>query len=243
MKSDTVNTLRKKYPPLCKIKRTGKANGKKKEFNNEGSFYYSAFMLQLAKTMITIFNEMNQHHYLAIERLNGSIRQAKEDFEHQASVLTSAMNFAENVIASKGDASGAYQALYNQNKGKYNSCKSNARRSILQYKNEAALHGKEIEYSLELEKAFADELIAIYWQRAKAYFRKLDCVPPSFFDLRDLAGLYVPPIRIDETEISDTAEYERLEGIVSLPPPQRLSLLDPIRVAGAQDSINEEEDL
>ena len=219
MSKSSAKLREEKYPSRWTTKSTAKKNGKARmEFNLYEPYgvYVSPFMLRMVTIMISIVKELTEDNYHAIEQANAQIRQLKATYEAQATLKARAMTNAKINAERPGANRIAHEALYVKARGDYESYRADTKGKMAQQVSVIRTHKRVIENCADSETTYCNEILALYWEVAKKYFRKLDANPPSLHCLTAIAELGMPEIQMEDTSLTDVSEYFRNEAALSL---------------------------
>jgi len=234
-----------KFPSKREIKAEAKRDGRTKNFSFSKThrFFYSAYMLTLVKIMVALVKVAVARNYDAIAKINGEIKETQDEFEVKALKSTKKMSAAKNAMRrARGLEVYALETVYANAKYEYELCRGEAKRKVSKKIGEAEIHKKQIEVRAEAEMANCETVIAVYWDKAKKYFKRLDACPPSVYELMDIANVFISSPDIEVGDITDTEEYLRNEGISYLPPiPHNLLDCNIPRMQVADSELNDEE--
>jgi hypothetical protein len=208
--------LDEKLPSKGKIISTAKAVRVKKdafEQSNPYELWITPFMQDLVKITIAIFKKQTAHFYLAIEKLNGEIRQIQDVFELAAIVETNIMHNVEGRKLIQGNCIDInLLSVYHNADSRYKKHRVEAKKTRNEKISEAELIKKQIESYADTLTANCEAAIALFWKvaRDKHWSKRIPGTPPTVYQLMDIAHVYITPVEIDRTEVADTAEYLRL---------------------------------
>ena len=234
------------FPSKAQITKAAKADRVNKEAfvqSERHKIWRTAFILNLFKIAGAVFKRNTADIYMAILRLNSEIQQVQDDFEMAVIGAVKTMRDAKEEMQGAGNLN--LRRIYNGAKHQYEVCRGNAKKTLSQKKSEAELKRKQMENYADTLMSDCESAIALYWKIAREKFKRLGATPPSVRDLMEIADVsfYVP--EIDRTELSDTAEYLRLEDNYNLAPIPR-HLIDfntPQMMVANDENTNSEEEV
>jgi hypothetical protein len=219
-KETLAKKLRGKYPWEFQIKSFAKKDGREKlAFKKHEIFevIYTAFLLRIITTTISIAKELSENDYREIEKANATIRQIKAEYEKHAIMLARKMTNAQQATNQANRYSSAHQALYVQARNAYEALRAEVKQKMVHQLNKIKLHQTEIELCADRELAYADELIKLYWETAKRIYTILPPDPPSTGILIKIAEIGMPEPLPEDTSLPNVEEYLRHEAVFSLP--------------------------
>jgi len=219
MNEKKVKKLRGKYPWKWTIKRIATKDAKAKTaFKRHPIFevIYTAFLLRIPTTTISIAKELSENYYREIEKANAAIRKIKALYEKDAIHVARRMTNAKQPNQA-GRHAQAYQALYAQARNAYEALRAETKVKIGGELDKIKLLQTEIELCIDREMAYASELIVIYWQAAKRIYTVLDPDPPQIDVLIKIAEIGMPEVLSEDANLPDIDEYLRHESVSSLP--------------------------
>lgn len=215
-------TFIKRFPGEREVKKLGKRDGANQDFTLtatiQSKFFYSAYMIQLVRLALVVIGELAESHYLAIEGINGTIRQTVEDFQFIALKATKKAADAKDVMQfKKPDEQLVLRKIYSNSIHEYEMCRHASKKAITQKKGDAMNLEKQIRGIEYAVTTHCEKIIAVYWKKAKENFSRLSANPPTFMQLMMVSQMGFAEIVIESGMLTDTDGYLRLEGMNNIP--------------------------